>query len=498
MKVLLITAYRQFIAYPPLGLGYLASYLRQNGFECTILDCQVEAAGQVETVGCVPLYGMNDAQAKERLAAIRPDIIGITSNFTAYHEDTLRMARLCKEVFPHVPVVMGGAHPSMEDEECVMEPHVDFIVRGEGEETLLELVKTLEQNGDLSQVAGITYKSGGVAHKNPSRPQIRDLDSLPMPAYDMMRMDLYLKDQLKAIPFTKNTPAGFIFTSRGCPFRCTFCSTAENWQKFRYRSANNVVDEIEHLVKNFGVKEIFVLDDSFVAKKSRVIEICKEILRRGLKISWQLNSGAQVWILNRELLSHMAQSGLYKMSLPIETASKRMLKYINKPVNLEQAHDIIRICNELGIWSFANFIIGFPEETKEEIEDTVRFINESDLDLAIVFIAQPLAGSKISDDFRRLGLLPNNRIAYDSTFWSTKYDTVHMKADELNRKRLEIISGFTKRRIKRMFSWRGLRYSLLPKINTFDKLYYFISVSLHIARMSMAKKKFQIMPPIID
>jgi len=488
MKILLITPYRTNELYQPIGLSYLAAYLRENGHEPVILDPVAEAPDKFKLIGGEKKYGLFDDEIKERILKERPDVIGVTSSFTTFHNEAVRISRICKTAFPSLKVLMGGTHPSMEDIKTLDEESIDIIVRGEGEVTTLKLLNAFSGGSSIADIDGITYRENGSVKRNQDAKEIADLDRLPMPAYDLLKMDVYLGNQRERIfPFAKQVPIGFMITSRGCPFKCTFCSTTQNWKRYRWMSVGKVITEIEFLVKNYGIKEIAFQDDSFLAKKNRVEEICKVLIERDLGVTWTVPPGAQIWIVNKVLLKIMKESGLYRICFPIETGNLKSLDYINKPVNLKKAKEIIKECTKLGVWSYGNFIIGFPNETKKEIDETLEYMYDCGLDMCSLYVAQPFAGSVMFDEFKTLGLLPKGEVLEGSTVFNTRYNTVTMRAEELNKTRKDAVHIYMKRRLKLFMTPRGVIEHVIPKINSLDKFFYFIRIVSFVIKTALKK-----------
>ncbi|WP_347273855.1 radical SAM protein [Candidatus Kuenenia sp.] len=232
------------------------------------------------------------------------------------------------------------------------------------------------------------------------------------------------------------------------------------------------IDEIEFLIKNYGVKEIHFHDDSFLVDPERVNSICKGLIERKIIISWQVSQGVRVLGIKPGMLEMMQKSGMYRVGFPIETASLRTQKFIRKRINLDKALNIIGECNRLGIYTFANFIIGFPYETKEDIEQTSEFIFKSTPDFVKLLICQPLAGSDLYPIYIKEGLLKEDMLS-SSGYEKTQYDTLNFTAKELNKMRIEITRKFQKIKLRQLLSINGFKRLILPKVNSIDKICYF-------------------------
>ncbi len=473
MKILLISAYRNYEKHIPLGLAYLAGYLEAKNIQTEILDLATFYPWNKEVLDDVIRYGPNDDQTVEILSKYSADIIGVTSNFTAYHQDVCRICKIIKQIWPKSLVVVGGAHASMAEIEVLTESSVDFVVRGEGEITLYELIKSID-SGKTNEVLGISYRDSetGEIKRNDDREEIKDLDSIPLPAWHLLNMNFYFKHQKKSFPLLKNIPAGFVFTSRGSPFNCIFCSTVKNWKRYRSHSPERIILEIEHLIKNYQIRELVILDDNFIWDLLRVEEFCNLLLEKNIRISFSILQGALIQGLSLKILRKLMKVGMYRITLPIESGCEKTLKYIRKPIVLKEVNDLISWCVDLGIWTTGLFVIGFPKETVEDIHQTEKFILNCNLDSIIVGIAQPNVGSDLHGEFLENGLLINNTTSFASVNTDTKYDTLHLNAKQLNKLRAEIEIRFYKKKMIKFFKSGNSFIELIRKFNSKEKIIY--------------------------
>ncbi len=438
--------------YEPLGLAYLAAAAREAGHEPVVLDCMAEGWWVRREDGDLVRVGMPDEEIAARLHDEAPDLVGITCQFTGFDRDTLRIAALVKATLGDVPVVVGGPDASERSEALIEDPNIDLIVRSEGESVLTALLARLEADKALPEdLPGTTSK----AAVNPLADLIEDLDGLPLPARDLLPMDVYLEDQRPLMPFAKRWPIGFLISSRGCPYDCVFCSTKRFWRTWRPRAPERVVDEIEYMVETFGVREIAFQDDSFLAQPKRVMALCEDLIQQDIDVTWTVPPGLSIWRVNEELLEAMRASGFYRACFPIESGDPEILRFIRKKVDLDRVLETVELCHRLGIWTYGNFIIGFPEETPESVEKTAQFAVDSGLDMISLYIAQPYAGSDLYKVYKSLGLLDVPH-AEASTIFHTAYHTKHFTADELNAKRQEIYWRFIRKRVARCFTPKGI------------------------------------------
>ena len=480
MNILLIQPYllssvRRLYLNEPIGLLSLATYIEHtNRHKVDILDLYALGWDKVASRGRFFTIGLSDYQdILTRVKAFKPDIVGISCNFTTYSRASFEVADLIKENMPDVLVVMGGAHVSMDPEKVLRQDcKADVIVRGEGEETFAELCDCREKKLDLSPLSGITFRKGSEIVSNPKRPLMTDIDHLPIPNRKFINQDLYTNINKKMYFLAKNDRIASIMTSRGCPYNCVFCSTKAVWErKFRPRKPESVVEEISSLVNKYGVTEILINDDQFYLDKNRVISICELILERGIKISFNVTSGSSVWLIDSNLLRILKKAGLYRLTFPIESGSPQTLKYIRKPIDLAKTKLLIKTANTMGIWTYANFIIGFPFETRSDIEKTFEYAKKSGLDYATFFIAKPYAGSDMYETFREEGLLANQ--GFDpTTMGECDCDTKNFKAGQLQDILSKMQKDFTLFYIFRFFNPLYLYINILPKLSRGGLLYF--------------------------
>ena len=494
MKTLLIQPYitssNQFTnLIEPLGLIYLASYVKHH--EIKILDLYGLGVDKIEKVD--HLYRKGVSNSKEIVRMIKeydPEVVGISCNFTEYSQDAFEVVKLVKDNFKNAIVVIGGAHVTMDAVNTLKNNQsIDILVRGEGEITFQELLDTLQKKGDLSVIKGLTYKNNnGEIISNPDRELIEDINELPMLDRSKLEtMGAYLKTNTRALAFVKNEPVASIMTSRGCPFNCIFCSTKMVWRrKWRPRSPQNVVKEIEMLVNNYGAKEIAIYDDQFIVEKQRVIDICDLLIEKKIKISLSIPSGTSVWLADEELLRKMKAAGFYRICFPIETGNENTMKFIRKPVNLLMAKKMIALTNKIGIWTQGNFIIGFPYETKEEIETTIKYAFNSGLDYALFYIAKPFAGSEMYEIFKQENLLA--RIGRGINVETTEYDTKTMKAEELQSIRDKAASHYLFAKILFYLNPVNFYNCLLPKLSTIEDISYAVKIFFKIIKKTLVDK----------
>jgi len=470
---------------PSLGLMYIAAVLERKGFPVRIVDCLLEwerPARKAEAgKGKLKVNGLSDEEILQKVREFRPDIVGISTMFTAFLPDVLRVANAVRKEFPEIIICSGGAHVSVMPESVLKPGAVDIAVIGEGELTFLEIAEKVSAKKSWKSIQGTAVLAGGKVKVNARREYLKDLDSLPFPARHLIPLEKHLKSKSN-YPFAKKKPVLEIITSRGCPGKCVFCSIHAVWgHTWRYRSPLNVVDEMEMLVKKYGVREFSILDDNVSANPERLVKMCDEIIRRRLDIAWETPNGIALWTLNEKILRLMKKSGYYRAKFGIESGCIPTLRYIGKPINLEKAREVINACNRVGIWASSSFVIGFPDEDLKSINETIDFVNNSGLDFARFLIAQPFPHTPLFNDFKRLGLLKKGLINGSSAY-SSKYDTLHFKASELNEIRQNAESQFIRRKMREYLSPKGFPKFLLPKISSPKDFAYFMKMAFRLLK----------------
>ena len=360
--------------FPPLGLGYIAAYLKRHDISVEIVDCTF----------------LNQKQALKKIIDSKPRIIGIQSMYSMRNK-SLELAQLLRNDCEFL--VAGGALPTTQPTAFLSD--FDVVVIGEGEQTMLELVNQLENSGDLSQIKGIAYRdknTGQVKWTSP-RGLMDNLDRLPLPSRELFDNPSYQKHYARR--FGYKTTA--IMTSRGCPFSCDFCSRPVFGNEFRARSASNVADEIAEVI-SLGYNRIWFADDCFTLNRKRLIEVCDEIIKRGLKIGWECLS--RVDTLDPYTADKMKQAGCVRMFFGIESGNDSILKIMNKQVTTKQSYAVTQLCKSKGIKAGAFFILGYPGENDKTILDTLKFASSLPLDYLSFTLPYPIPGTPLFERLR--------------------------------------------------------------------------------------------------
>jgi len=370
---------------PPLGLMYLAGYLEKySTHEVDILDCELEK--------------INWEEIQNRVKEKDYEVIGITTmTFTLL--SVLKTIKTIKVVKPGIKIVLGGPHAHIYPRETVSLESVDFVVLGEGEETFKELLDNMNQPKKLSAIKGLVFKMGEEIINNGIRPLIENLDSLPFPARQLLPYQKY-KSSLG-----KNFPVTTMFTSRGCPYNCLFCDRPHWGKMFRARSADNVVKEMEECIK-LGIKEIFIYDDTFTVDRQRVMDVCTGIKNKNLKIVWDIRT--RVNAVDEELLIALKEAGCQRIHYGVEAGTQKILNVLRKGTNLEMIKNAFKLTRKVGIQILAYFMIGSPEETKEDIKKTIKLARDLKPDFANFGITTPYPATDLYVLGLQRGILKND------------------------------------------------------------------------------------------
>jgi len=376
-------------SYPPLGMGYLASYLRQDNMHShriTVMD-----------FGLAP--GMTAEKAVEQiLDHAPPDILGLsclTNNF----QDSVRVACMAKKKHPSLRTVLGGPHPSVDPASAAACSGVDAVVYGEGEKTLLELVNNASEGGWAEGVDGCAYSIENRVQLNPPRALIEDLDTLPFPARDLMEIDKY---ELRA---DDGDRVYTLLTSRGCPYSCAYCYKGVFGKQYRVRSAESVLSEIRSLVRSYDARHLYFGDDIFMLEEKRVRALCEGILRMDPGLSWSCL--ARVDTVSPDLLAVMKRAGCSQIHYGIESGSPEILDRINKKIDLDAVERAVAWTRDAGIRSKGYFMAGLPGDTEETLNKTLTFAGRLRLDEVMFSLATPFPGTKLWDELAKKSKAPD-------------------------------------------------------------------------------------------
>ncbi|MBI4698941.1 MAG: B12-binding domain-containing radical SAM protein [Nitrospirae bacterium] len=395
-----------------LGIGYISAFLEKHGHDAVVIDAFAEGVDHrrkiIKGSREYYIYGLSPEDTV-RLIPADTDFIGISCPFNSLSFLTEVFASEIKDRYPEKPIVLGGIYPTSFSLEALTS-HVDIVVRGEGELPLLNLLS----GTDLTEIRGILYKQGNKIIDNGLAPVIEDLDTLPFPARHLLPMEKYFKRSPRG---NRNQRTISVITSRGCPYSCNFCSLHtsgnEYGRKYRTRSPENVMTEIDALKERYGDIYIEFEDDNLTVNKKRAKNLFLELAKR--KINWAINSGVMINHLDEELLSFMKISGCKQLNLALESGNERVLTAMNKQVSLDKAREVVRMCRKYKICTVAFLMIGYPGETEKSFNETIRFLRElNSLGLREIapFIVNPHKGTPLYEYCNGKGYLKNIEDAF--------------------------------------------------------------------------------------
>jgi anaerobic magnesium-protoporphyrin IX monomethyl ester cyclase len=372
--------------FPSLALAQLAAWVRQEGFPVQIIDLHAE--------------NLQPADAADRVRDYAPDIIALTSKTLGWPA-VIEIAQMARVAAPRAKIIVGGPQITIYPKESLTWDIFDLGVMGDGEETFLEICERVESGSELSGIPGTVFRfSNGEIEQYAARPVPKDIDRYPMPAWDLLDVDRY-----HCLTLLK--PFATMVTTRGCPWHCGYCSQVYS-DKLRFRSPELVVEEMEFLEKTYGVKEIVFFDETFTIGKKRMKKLAEEILRRGLKVKFNIR--ARVDTVDREVLTWLKKAGLRSIHMGVEAGTDRVLKIMNKQITREQTTEAFRIARELGIETRGYFMIGYYDATPADVEETIKFASSIGLDWASFSVATALPAT----DLYRIS---QERGYVDGDFW---------------------------------------------------------------------------------
>jgi len=364
-------------------------------YNLCLLAPMVEKMCEVEILDA-NILNLTEDGFKSAMENLKPDVVGITVLMDQYGPAGHKTAELVEAYNKDTTIIMGGVYATVNSERVMEDSNIDYVIIGEGEYVFKDLIGFLMKKNPLPK-KGIAYRNNGNVISTGHSDFIKDLDSIPMPAYHMIDFEKYTNNaHRKSIDSPKEYPYARILTSRGCPFECVFCQVEGiTGKKFRPRSAEKVLDEIEWLKNEYGIKSLIFDDDNLFLNKKRAKMIFQGMVDKNLAMPWVAIAVA-VFALNEEMIKLMRASGCEYIDIAIESGNERVLKeIIKKPVNLKHARNMVRFAKKKGIYVAANFVIGFPGETWDEIRETVKFAEDMDVDYVKLFAAIPLRNTRL-------------------------------------------------------------------------------------------------------
>ena len=444
----------------PYVLCLLGEILIKRGYDVKIIDCQ--------------FYRMSEEEFKKQLEDYDPDLVGISILTTEYADTADIAAKIVKEVNPHCITMMGGVHPTTQHKRVMENPQIDYACRGEAEHVFPQFLDWLNGQAEFPD-KGIVYRDelGNVVALPPDL--IEDLDALPRPNYDLIDFQAYtMTGPRYGVDTIQDFPYARILTSRGCPVGCSFCQVESiSGHKWRHHSAERVVEDLKWLKEKYGIVAFIFEDDNAFATKSRTRKMLKLMKEAQLNLKWKA-AGVTIWTMDKDILDLMAETGCQMLGIAIETGTNRVMKdVIGKPVKLEKIIPTIKYASdELGIFIAANFIIGFPGESWEEIRQTLHYAETCGVDYVKIYPAQPLVGTKLYDLAVEMDAIVGD---HEAVGW--RYG--RMRSTEFNQKDISIL---------RVYEWDRINFTDPKKLARTAKIMGISEERLHQIRRNTRNK----------
>ncbi len=420
----------------PLGILYLSAILEQAGHRVAIVDGDVDRMGPIEITEYAGRWGA--------------DVVGVSATTPVYTMANRVLAQV-KATHPDLVTILGGFHLTALPEQTMAETPADFGVYGEGEQTIIELTAALERGDGWQDIAGVLWRQDGQVHVNPPRSQLADLDALPLPARHLLRYERYQW----SVPGKGMVPVTTIMTQRGCPFQCVFCGVRTMFPKVRYRAIERVVDELEQIATELGIRHIQFSDDTLTLKTDKVVTMCEEIRRRKLDITWEGYTRADR--ITKDLLRQMKDAGLVRLSFGVESGDQRILDAIKKGTTLEEYRRAYEWCDELGLETRCSVMLGHPFETRETVGKTIDYICSLKIHQAYINVATPYPGTALLEMARQgyggLRLLTEDWTEY------RRYGNAVMEMNDLSREDLIRLQkqAYLRFYLRPSIAWKNLK-----------------------------------------
>ncbi len=420
---------------PPMASMYLAAYVRKKGFNPKILDLDLENLSLDDVLKVIE--------------SSSPKVIGMTA-FTSTVKTAYKLLDAIKARFNDVLTVIGGPHVTFMPDEALSHPGIDVVAVGEGEETLYELIDAYEKGKDFSEVKGVVYKKDGQIKMTPPRPFIQNLDEIPFPARDLVDYERYRWNGVLEAP---------MLTTRGCTFQCQYCSSSEMMgRRYRMRSVQNVIEEIKEVQEKYKVKDIEFIDDTFTLNMKRASEMMDALVSEKLDIRLSLSS--RVNTINEELMQKLKKGGTENIYYGIESGSQRVLDLMKKGIKLEQAVAAVNLAKKYDVKVLGSFILGYPGETPDEMNQTIKFSIKLNTDYAQYSILTPFPGTPIYYELDSKGLImTKDWDMYTVLHPLIKYEAFGYSASLVSRKLTEAYRKFYLR-----FDYLFKRRYMLPLV----------------------------------
>jgi anaerobic magnesium-protoporphyrin IX monomethyl ester cyclase len=437
--------------FPPIAIASVAAVLEKQGHQVTVIDSPTEGWENLEELDATKYrVGLNAEVITSRIKDWRPEVVIVEIPFSGWSKTAFEVVSITKKVNKDTTVVVFGLHPSSRPEACLEDSEADFAIVGEPEITISELIEALQnRKNDFKIIDGLVFRENGKTIHTGKRAFIQDLDTLPLPARHLLPMEVYA-EAVKQNPLRGEItkPYTIVVTSRGCPFSCVFCTHCIVWGKqWRPRSPKNVVDEVEHVIKNYGIKQIDFADDNMTWNPERMAQICDLIVKRGLKFDWFTPNGVRADTLDEELLQKMKRAGCKKIRVAPESGVQRVVTDIaKKNLDLKKVEYAIVAARKVGIKVGCFFVMGLIGETKADIEETICYaykLKRLGAESFVFSIAMPLygtafyeqakAGGYIREGFCDFALAATEPLVETLEFSAAEISELCMRANAINR-----------------------------------------------------------------
>jgi radical SAM superfamily enzyme YgiQ (UPF0313 family) len=476
---------------PPLGLAYLAATLLQRGFAVNVLDVLAEGYENEYRTSDAIRYGLDESEILERVSKIKPDIIGISVLFSFLFEDVISLTRSLKKTFPDIPIILGGHHPSGQPTKVLAHETIDFVITAEADHSLPMLLEHLNRKRPLSEVPNLFYKDNGLISNTLNWDQAKvcgkdfgqfplkaaeipiNLDELPLPAWHLFPMQAYWNSSVRiGGGDVVRERHGVMVSTRGCPHACYFCTSPlmSGYRGFRPRSLDSIVKEIHWLKSTFGVQEIAFLDDNFFIQRNRLLTLLKRIHQEFPDLFFTVPGGTEANSLDEEVIDAMAQAHFYKVQLAIEAGDQKIQNaLIDKKVNVQRLPQIIELMKSRGIEVRALFMIGFPGETRDQIEKTLELAKTLDVDDFYISLVTPIPGTPLHDQCEDQGLFLDSYSEKDIRYSSAKIRLPDVSPQELEAFRRETWVKFFEEKRKRSRNLAGTTHQKFLNIQDYER-----------------------------
>jgi radical SAM superfamily enzyme YgiQ (UPF0313 family) len=427
--------------FQPLGLLYIASYLKKYVKSCDVKV--IDSASQKLTVG----------ETVSELSKFSPDIVGI-SCWTFSLIDALKTAKEVKAKMPNVFVCLGGPHATIYPQETIGFKEIDFLITGDGEYPFAELVNQLSATRDFKRVPNLYYKENGNIEKSPLSHSEKNLDDLPFPDRTLVPIKNYYSTIDKSKTITT------MITSRGCPFKCKFCFQQDSG--WRHRETPNIIKEMEECVR-LGIKNFFIFDETFTVNKKRALDLCDEIIRRKMNINWSCRS--RVDTIDVEVIERLKEAGCSRISFGVESASEDVLRHLNKKISISRVKESFRIAGENRLITLADFMIGCPGENRKASLATIKLAIELNSDYAQFSLFTLLPATELYREALRDGVVKtdvwldfaeNPSVDFKPPLWNIYREDEARKLLSLAYKRFYLRPGYLAKRLFNVRSFKEL------------------------------------------